>query len=190
MRAMSSAFLPPDQTRTDRLCIRRYHLGDGPELGRVAVDSYAHLRPWLQWPVPTQTDATSEGLVRGFLGNWLLNRDFVLSIRSADGKRQIGGTGYHLHHGPLSDGVAEIGMWIASEYAGMGFGTHSLQTMVAWGFSEWPWRRMVWKCDARNTASRRVAEKAGFTLEGIAQRDGTAPDGLLRDTCSYAILKP
>lgn len=129
-------------------------------------------------------------LVRQFVGRWLLAQDFVLGIWSPDGATLWGGCGFHLRHGPAQDGVAEIGMWIAAEQAGQGLGTHVLQALVEWGFSEWPWLRLVWKCDERNLASRRTAEKAGLQLEGITRGDDIAVDGTRRNTAWYAVLKP
>ena len=42
--------------------------------------------------------------------------------------------------------------------------------------------------DAHNTASRRVAERCGFTLEGVLRHERRGADGTLRDTCIYARL--
>ena len=41
-------------------------------------------------------------------------------------------------------------------------------------------------CDARNAASRRVAEKSGFTLEGIHRSRRRDVSGELADSCMYA----
>lgn len=187
---MSVLSFPPDEIRTDRLLIRRYRLGDGPELARSVAASHDHLAPWMPWAWVHKPEREAELLVREFVGKWLLLQDFILCIRTPDDREQIGSSGFHLRHGPAEDGVAEIGMWIAGDRAGQGLGTHALETLTAWGFSEWPWLRLVWKCDSRNAASRRVAEKAGYTLEGLTRSDAVAVDGSRRDTSWYARLKP
>jgi len=179
----------PDSVTTQRCIIRRYRLGDGPELARATTASYAHLAPWMPWAQPRQSVEEAVVLVRQFVGRWMLAQDFVLGIWSADEATLWGGCGFHLRHGPVEDGVAEMGMWITAEQAGQGLGTHALQTLVDWGFSEWPWLRLVWKCDERNLASRRVAEKAGLQLEGITRSDSIAVDGGRRDTAWYAIVR-
>ena len=186
---MSRLLIPPDEIRTDRLLIRCYRLDDGPTMARAVSASYAHLAPYMPWAVPHQSAREASLLVRQFVGKWLLGQDFILNIRDAEDTRQIGGTGFHLRHGPVEDGIAEIGMWIAGDLAGTGLGTHALQTMVDWGFDEWPWLRLVWKCDSRNLASRRVAERCGFDLEGISRSDALGVDGSRRDTCWYARLR-
>lgn len=50
------------------------------------------------------------------------------------------------------------------------------------------YRRLVWKCNARNAASRRAAERLGFTYEGLL-RAHMVVKGRLRDTAMYSILE-
>jgi RimJ/RimL family protein N-acetyltransferase len=40
--------------------------------------------------------------------------------------------------------------------------------------------------DEENVASCRVAERAGFVLEGVLRNERRAPDASLRNTCVYA----
>ena len=49
------------------------------------------------------------------------------------------------------------------------------------------YRRLVWKCDALNAASRRAAERLGFTYEGTL-RAHMVVKGRLRDTAMYSIV--
>jgi RimJ/RimL family protein N-acetyltransferase len=48
-------------------------------------------------------------------------------------------------------------------------------------------RRLEWKCDAQNTASRRAAERFGFTFEGVF-RQHRVIKGRNRDTAWYSII--
>lgn len=155
-------------TRLDRpaFTIRRYAEGDGAALGEAVTSSYDHLRPWLPWAAPEQSDEVSESLVRGFLAAHLANRDYTLVITEPDGGRVLGGTGFHLRGRPLADRVGEVGMWIRADAAGRGLGTAVLRAMLRWGFTDWPFERLEWRCDAENTASARTAETAGMPLEG------------------------
>jgi RimJ/RimL family protein N-acetyltransferase len=130
-----------------------------------------------------------EKLVRRFRARYLTSEDFTLGVFSPDGQQLLGGTGFHLSQGPLRHRLAEIGMWIAGDAAGQGLGTAVLQAMLAWGFTEWPWERLLWRCRASNVASARVAEKAGLTLEGTARGYERLEDGSREDMLHYAILK-
>jgi hypothetical protein len=49
------------------------------------------------------------------------------------------------------------------------------------------YRRYEWKCDALNAASRRAAERLGFTFEGIFRQAIVYKDRS-RDTAWYSII--
>lgn len=49
------------------------------------------------------------------------------------------------------------------------------------------YRRLEWKCDSRNSASRRAAERFGFSAEGVF-RQHMILKGENRDTAWYAML--
>lgn len=184
------SLVAPESFRGDGFVLRSYRPGDGPRLGAATRSSFAHLRGWMPWAVPDQSDQQAELLARQFRGRWLLAEDFVVAIVDPDDTELLGGCGYHLRHGPLEWGVAELGMWIRGDLAGQGLGTRALLGLLRWGFDAWPWRRLVWRCDAQNAASRRVAEKAGMALEGIATQDAPSVDETRwRDTATYAALR-
>ena len=49
------------------------------------------------------------------------------------------------------------------------------------------YRRYEWKCNSRNAASMRAAERFGFTLEGVFRND-MVMKGMSRDTVWYSII--
>lgn len=180
-------FLAPLDYSAGDLRIRAYRPGDGPALQRAVVNSYEHLRPWMAWAKAEQSIAESELLCRRFAGRYLLQEEFTLGLWMGD--ELVGGTGFHLRHGAIESGNAEIGMWISAAYAGHGLGTRALTALLQWGFSAWPWQRLIWRCDTRNLASARVAEKNGLAHEATFRSDAIAGDGNRRDTHLYAILR-
>ena len=101
----------------------------------------------------------------------------------------LGGSGFHLREGPLDSRRAEIGMWIRGSEAGTGLGTEALRGLLEWGFTEWPWRRLSWRCDTRNGASSRVAEKAGLLYEGTRRQRDDGVDGTTCDAAMYGLLR-
>ena len=54
-------------------------------------------------------------------------------------------------------------------------------------FDELGYRRLEWKCNARNARSRRAAERFGFSYEGLF-RQHMIVKGENRDTAWYALL--
>jgi RimJ/RimL family protein N-acetyltransferase len=113
----------------------------------------------------------------------------VIGIFAPDGRRLLGGAGFHLREGPLSTACAEIGMFLRKSESGHGLGTRALEGLLDWGFTEWPWLRLSWRCDQRNAASLRVAEKAGLLREGVLRGQRAETGDGRRDTACYALTR-
>jgi ribosomal-protein-alanine N-acetyltransferase len=143
----------------------------------------------MPWAKPHQPIEDSEKLVRQFRARYLTSEDFVIGVFSPDEQRLLGGSGFHLREGPLSTSCAEIGMFIRQGEAGRGLGSRVLTSLLEWGFSEWPWLRLSWRCDQRNLASMRVAEKCGLQREGVLRGQAAEVGGGRRDTACYALTK-
>ena len=84
--------------------------------------------------------------------------------------------------------TAELGYWLAEDYWGRGIMTQAVRQLCREGFSRWDIQRIYAEPFAYNIASRRVLEKAGFTLEGI-MRQGVFKRGQVCDSCMYALLR-
>ncbi|MBQ0976636.1 GNAT family N-acetyltransferase [Micromonospora sp. M61] len=65
--------------------------------------------------------------------------------------------------------LADVGFMTAPAARGRGYMPAALVALSAWGFTTLGLARIEWKANVGNTASRRVAEKAGFTFEGTAR---------------------
>ena len=182
-------FTAPELCNGANFILRRYMPGDGAALSEAVNASYEHLKTFMPWAVPSQSVEVSEKLCRDFSGRWLCGTDFVIGIWTPDNRRLLGGCGFHLREGPIELGNAEIGMWIRAESAQRGLGTEVLKALLRWGFSDWHWLRLSWRCSGANKASQRVAEKAGMLREGILRSNAVDPDGTRRDTYCYAALR-
>lgn len=86
------------------------------------------------------------------------------------------------------NGVIEIGhIWMAPALQRTREATEAIYLMIRHCFDDLGVRRLEWKCDALNAASRRAAERFGFTFEGIF-RQHMIVKGRNRDTAWYAML--
>jgi RimJ/RimL family protein N-acetyltransferase len=65
------------------------------------------------------------------------------------------------------DGVSEIGYWLRADARGRGVATRALVLASRWAIEERGAARVQLRADPENVASCRVAEKAGFTREGV-----------------------
>jgi RimJ/RimL family protein N-acetyltransferase len=93
------------------------------------------------------------------------NSNFALLVDGIAGP--VGSVGVHWQY-KIADGVAEIGYWTAEGARGRGATTAAVRLVSRWAFDAQPaLARLQLRADADNVASNRVAEKAGFTREGV-----------------------
>jgi RimJ/RimL family protein N-acetyltransferase len=85
-------------------------------------------------------------------------------------------------------GVIEIGhIWFGSHLQRTTAATEAIYLLARHAFDELGYRRLEWKCDALNAASRRAAERFGFTFEGVFRKHMVVK-GRNRDSAWYAIV--
>ncbi len=85
-------------------------------------------------------------------------------------------------------GEAEIGFWATKEHRGHGYITEASRAAAHWAFTHLAVDRLEWRAEVGNTASRAVAERAGFTVEGTL-RSALNNKGVRRD-CWVGSLLP
>lgn len=85
-------------------------------------------------------------------------------------------------------GVIEIGhIWFGAGLARTAAATEAIYLLARHAFEDLGHRRLEWKCNAANGASRRAAERFGFTYEGTF-RQHMVVKGANRDTAWYSII--
>ena len=85
-------------------------------------------------------------------------------------------------------GVVEIGhIWFGFDLQRTAAATEAIFLLIRRAFDELGYRRVEWKCNAENDASRRAAERFGFTFEGVFRKHMVVK-GRDRDTAWYAIV--
>jgi len=83
---------------------------------------------------------------------------------------------------------AEIGYWTRPAARGRGVAALAVDAACRWGFGALPIDRIELCHAVENTASGRVAEKAGFTCEGHLRRSYRYGDGVKHDELLWARL--
>jgi RimJ/RimL family protein N-acetyltransferase len=85
-------------------------------------------------------------------------------------------------------GVIEIGNIVfGPELQRTTAATEAIYLMARHAFDDLGYRRLEWKCNALNAASRNAADRLGFTFEGVF-RQHMIVKGRNRDTAWYAII--
>lgn len=84
-------------------------------------------------------------------------------------------------------GTIEIGhIWFAPKLQRTTAATEAIYLLASHAFDDLGYRRLEWKCNALNAASRRAAERFGFNFEGIFHNHQIVK-GRNRDTAWFAI---
>jgi len=97
-----------------------------------------------------------------------------------------GGVASYLRITPAA-GSIEVGhICLSPEVAKGRVWTEAMFLMMEWAFRN-GYRRYEWKCNALNMASRRAAQRLGFSYEGIF-RQAAVIKGRNRDTAWFAVI--
>jgi ribosomal-protein-serine acetyltransferase len=93
-----------------------------------------------------------------------------------------------LHYVEWFDRSAELGYWIAAEVEGRGYVSRAARLVLAFAFGPAALHRIVLRCAVGNERSRSVAERLGFTQEGLL-REAHRVGGRFLDQHLYAMLR-
>lgn len=162
--------------------VRSWQTGDVESLAKYANNRKIWLNLRDAFPHPyTKQDAR----------DWVRNvcqRSPETSFAIAVDEEAVGGIGFVLH--PDVERVsAEIGYWIGEPFWGRGLVADALRAVTEYAMQTHGLTRVYAVPFARNTASCRVLEKAGYVLEGRL-RKSAIKDGQLTDQMQYAFIAP
>jgi RimJ/RimL family protein N-acetyltransferase len=161
----------------DVVLLRPWTDADAPEIA-ASINGDSEIAQWLdQVPQPYGLEdalAYLRGEVTATETRWAITADGRIA-------GSIGAT-------PHGDDVWEIGYWIRAEARGRGLMTRALVLVARWALEQGA-ARVQLRADTQNVASCRVAEKAGFTREGVL-RSAHWNEGLKRrqDWAMYSLL--
>jgi len=181
----------PASIETERLLMRPPRAGDGTMLQLAVVESLTELRRFLAslpWVAAEQTVESAEVYCRNAQANFLARKDLPFLLFEKTTGQIVGAAG--LHRTVWATPKTEIGYWGRVSRAGNGFISEAVAALTAYAFANLHAVRVEIITDAENDASRRVAERCQFVLEGTLRNERRAPDGSLRSTCLYARLAP
>jgi len=157
----------------DEITLRPPRVRDRPQWNSVRAENKEWLSPWeatlplLPHDSPAYEDHDTRPSFYQMVR--MLNREaragrsysfFIWSGNNLVGQITMGGVMYGALRG------AHIGYWVDRNYANRGFTTQAVKLVTAFGFSQLGLHRMEINVRPENAASCRVAEKAGFVIEG------------------------
>jgi RimJ/RimL family protein N-acetyltransferase len=172
---------------------------------RPLADDVVLLRPWREADVPNMVLAFSDPVMQRF--SWRTTpytetdaRDYLAEQEEArlrgdelnfalveqhDQDVVLGAVS--LYEVRLDQGCAAVGYWLAPEARGRGGATHAVRLLARWAFAELGLARLELTCSPDNEASQHVAERCGFSREGLL-RSHVPFKGARRDSVIYSLL--
>jgi RimJ/RimL family protein N-acetyltransferase len=81
-----------------------------------------------------------------------------------------------------------IGYWLLEEGRGRGRAASAVRLAATWALSAFRLGRLELHTDPKNVASQRVAERAGFTREGVLRAYTGREDGTRADAVVYSLI--
>jgi RimJ/RimL family protein N-acetyltransferase len=145
-----------------RLHLRPFQPSDVDGVYRACQDP--EIQRWTSVPSPYRHEHAVDYVTRMVPAAWANSSGAafaVLDSTSADLLAAVGLSGFD----PATESAA-LGYWCAPWARGQGVTTEAAAAVCRWGFGVLDLGLIEWLAEVGNLASRRVAEKVGFTVEG------------------------
>jgi len=157
------------------------------------ADDLIRLRPWREDDQPAVVTAFADPTFQRF-SDWEPDDLATQEQRRLRGEQiqfalvdaadtVLGGASLH----GFAEGRAGVGYWLVPAARGRGVATRAVRLLARWAFDALGVARLELTCGPDNVASQRVAERCGFTCEGL-MRAHLPFKGGRRDTVLYSLL--
>ncbi len=180
---MTELWFPVPRLAGDAVLLRPWRERDVPAIVLAYSDPVMQRFSWRTGPY-TETDARDflaeqeEARLRGDELNFALaepqDQDVVLGAATLSEVR-------------LDQGCAAVGYWLSPGARGRGAATQAVRLLAAWAFAELGIARLELTCGPDNAASQQVADRCGFSREGVL-RSHVPFKGARRDSVIYSLL--
>jgi ribosomal-protein-serine acetyltransferase len=174
----------PHELASERLRYRSPGAGDGAIVYPNVRASLEELKQWMPWATDDYSLEFAEEWCRKAAAAFLQRINLHYLILARDDGRHMGNIGTFQINWNVPR--CEIGYWLATAETGRGFMTEAVVTVSKMMQETLKLRRIELRADETNQRSRAVAERAGFTLEGIHRNQDRHPVRGVQNMCMYA----
>lgn len=162
--------MPRPRLESERLVLQRFARRDQATLDDAIRASLPELNQWLPWARLDYEIADTSSFIRDSMQAWKEDRAWDYSIRFRDRPDR--------HVGNISmwtvskmGKIAELGYWVRSDEASKGVCTEAAGLLLHEAFEGMGYHKVTLRIAVGNEASDRVAEKLGFTREGVLREE-------------------
>src|SRR3954447_18264602 len=166
------------QLTTPRLLLRPIGPADVDAVYAACQDP--QIQRWTTVPSPYLREHAEQFACDYAPKAWAAGDAALFGVTDIGNGELLASVGLHFDRG-RDAGIAEIGYWAAAGARGRGVATEAVAAVCAWGFTTCGVQRLEWYAEVGNAASRRVAEKVGFSIEGTLRQYLLRPDGVRVD---------
>ena len=167
------------------VALRAWAPGDVPWVVEACQD--ADIARWTNIPWPYE-ERDARSLIELSDRSRRMRSAALFAILDIDGGADTLAGSAALTFGP--DAAAEVGYWMAASARGRGLATAAVKLLATWGFQELGLARIELTTMVGNTASERVAARAGFEREGVLRAAQSGRDGGRVDLVSWSRTAP
>ena len=178
---MPSIPLPDPPLADAELRLRPWSLGDVPAVTAACQDP--EISRWTVVP-EEYTDQQATEFIATRESDRIAGKQLDLAVVD-HGDGLLGAIGMSNFDWP--DHRGEIGYWMAREARGRGLGTQAVRLLSRWAIDWLELERVELLANPANEASQRLAERAGFTREGLLRRYRTR-HGVREDLVMFSLL--
>ena len=162
--------MPRGELETERFVLQKFSRRDASTLDDAIRASLTDLNQWLPWARMDYTSGDTTAFIRDSVQAWKEDRAWDYSIRKRDDPSR--------HIGNISvwttsklGKIAELGYWVRSDEQSRGVCTESVDRLLEEAFDALGYHKVILRIAIGNDASDRVAQKLGFTREGVLREE-------------------
>jgi len=164
------------ELRDDLIVVRQWRAEDADAVYEACQD--LDMLQWLPRIPRPYTREDARAFVAGEIG--LGRHQYAIE---KDG-RVVGSIGMLVNENE----TGHVGYWCLRSERGQGIVPRALRLLARFAFEELELGRVELVTDPDNASSQRVAEKLGFTREGVLRSHLLHPDGRRRDSVMFSLL--
>lgn len=162
--------MPRPTLETDRLILQKFSKRDHNTYDEATRASLPELNQWLPWARMDYEHGDSTAFIRESILAWKEDRAWDYSIRFKDDpERHVGSVSFWTVS--KLGKIAEFGYWVRSDEQSRGICSEAVDRLLEETFNSLGYHKVTLRIAVGNTASDRVAEKLGFTREGVLREE-------------------
>jgi len=160
--------------------LRSWHTDDARAVAEACSDP--EIPRWIPFVPTPYTEEDAVAYVRGCIDAGESRHPFA--VVDADSGMFYGSIDMTIN----SMRTGQIGYWIARGARGRGVCTEALRELCRYAFDDLGLERLELMTDPDNAGSQRVADKVGFSREGVLRSHLVHHDGQRRDSVLFSLL--